>query len=113
MQQVDVDLVEDYKRDGYVVRRGVLELSRVEELRREARRLLEMCTKESERYAARIEWEVDHLAEPYRAGMKGVIRKLEPVSDLSPPFAELAAIPPSPSLPSASSVSRSSSSRTS
>ena len=90
MSQVDVDR---YRRDGYLVSRGVLAPDRVESLRHEATRLLEECTRESARYEARIEWEVDHLADSDQTGMQGVIRKLEPVSDLSPTFADLARDP--------------------
>jgi len=38
-----------------------------------------LCALALDRYAGRIEWEVDNLAEPGRAGMDQVIRKLEPV----------------------------------
>lgn len=90
MSQVDV---RKYPQDGYVVGRSVLDSERVESLRKEALRLLDLCTREHERFAARIEWEVDHLAAPDQAGMQGVIRKLEPISDLSPVFADLARDP--------------------
>jgi 2-aminoethylphosphonate dioxygenase len=90
MSQVDV---RRYPQDGYVVGRSVLDPDRVESLRKEALRLLDLCTREHERYSARIEWEVDHLAESDQTGMQGVIRKLEPISDLSPTFADLARDP--------------------
>ncbi|MGH3487454.1 MAG: phytanoyl-CoA dioxygenase family protein [Actinopolymorphaceae bacterium] len=90
MSKVDVDR---YFEDGYLVSRSVLESARVEVLREEARRVLDLCTRESMRYAPRIEWEIDHLAETDQTGMRGVIRKLEPVSDLSPMFADLARDP--------------------
>jgi ectoine hydroxylase-related dioxygenase (phytanoyl-CoA dioxygenase family) len=82
--------VEQYWRDGYLTYQAVVSERQLEQLRQEAKRLLELCGKESERYAKRIEWEVDHLAESQKAGMDRVIRKLEPVSDLSPLFAEFA-----------------------
>lgn len=87
MSQVDV---KRYVRDGYAVSRSVLGHDQVQSLRQEANRLLELCTRESDRYRARIEWEVDHLADSDQAGMRGVIRKLEPVSDLSATFQDLA-----------------------
>ena len=85
--QIDV---ERYRREGYLVAPGVLSPAQLEQMRVESDRLLALCTDESERYAARIQWEVDHLTEGERAGMERVIRKLEPVSDLSPIFADLA-----------------------
>lgn len=90
MSKVDVDR---YLEDGYLVSRSVLDPARVEVLRQEARRLLDLCTREPAQYEARIEWEVDHLAETDQTGMQGVIRKLEPVSDLSPTYADLARDP--------------------
>lgn len=86
-QQVDV---ERYRREGYLTAPSVLSEARLGQLRAESDRVLDLCMREPERYAARIEWEVDHLAEGERAGMEHVIRKLEPVSDLSPIFADLA-----------------------
>lgn len=87
MTLVDVDR---YARDGYVVSRSVLGPDQVEALRQEAKRVLATCEADSDRYGPRIEWELDHLAESDKTGMQGVIRKLEPVSDLSPTFAALA-----------------------
>ncbi len=60
------------------------------ELRVESDRLLQLCTNNPDKYASRIEWEVDHLAAEQRNGMDRVIRKIEPISDLSPLFAALA-----------------------
>ncbi|MET9018491.1 phytanoyl-CoA dioxygenase family protein [Actinopolymorpha sp. NPDC004070] len=85
--------VERYARDGCLVSRSVVAPDRLASLRREADRLLDLCTRDPERYRERIEWEVDHLAPAARARMRGVIRKLEPISDLSPVFAELARDP--------------------
>ena len=87
MTLVDVDR---YAQDGYVVSRSVLDPDRVEALRQEAKRVLAVCQADPDTYGPRIEWELDHLAESDQTGMQGVIRKLEPVSDLSPTFAELA-----------------------
>lgn len=68
MSQVDVRC---YARDGYAVSRSVLGHDQVQSLRQEANRLLELCTRNSDRYGARIEWEVDHLADSDQAGMHG------------------------------------------
>jgi ectoine hydroxylase-related dioxygenase (phytanoyl-CoA dioxygenase family) len=90
MDQIEV---EQYQRAGYSVQSSVLSAEELAGFRQEADRLLRLCTENSHRYARRIEWEVDHLAEGERAGMEKVIRKLEPISDLSPAFAELACHP--------------------
>lgn len=82
--------VERYRQDGYVATSSGLSEAELAQLREEADRLLRLCSRESERYARRIEWETDHLAANEMAGMDKVIRKLEPVSDLSPIFARLA-----------------------
>src|SRR4029453_14402249 len=87
MDKIDV---ERYYREGYLIRNSVLSAEELEKFRGEADRLLRLCTDQSQRYAKRIEWEVDHLVEGERAGMDKVIRKLEPISDLSPIFTELA-----------------------
>jgi ectoine hydroxylase-related dioxygenase (phytanoyl-CoA dioxygenase family) len=81
--------VHQYRRDGYVVLRGVLDSSALAEAREESDRLMALCGAEPSRFGARIEWEVDHLADGERAGMDRVIRKLEPIVDLSPFFARL------------------------
>jgi ectoine hydroxylase-related dioxygenase (phytanoyl-CoA dioxygenase family) len=91
-QMIEID-VERYRRDGYLTAPAFLSSARLEELRAEADLLLRLCASEPERYARRIEWERDHLAADERAGMERVIRKLEPISDLSPRFAELAVDP--------------------
>jgi ectoine hydroxylase-related dioxygenase (phytanoyl-CoA dioxygenase family) len=85
--QIDV---ERYWREGYLTAPSVLSEQQLAELRQEADRLVKLCSAEPERYARRIEWEVDHLAEEHKKGMEKVIRKLEPISDLSSMFAELA-----------------------
>jgi ectoine hydroxylase-related dioxygenase (phytanoyl-CoA dioxygenase family) len=84
-----VDVLQ-YWEQGYLTAPSVLSEQQLAELRLEADRLLNLCAAEPERYAKRIEWEVDHLAKEHRAGMEKVIRKLEPISDLSPLFADLA-----------------------
>ena len=85
----DVD-VERYARDGYLTAPSVLSLDELAELREESDRVLALCAREPERYAWRIQWETDHLATEDQRGMEQVIRKLEPVSDLSPAFARYA-----------------------
>jgi ectoine hydroxylase-related dioxygenase (phytanoyl-CoA dioxygenase family) len=82
--------VERYKREGYLVIPRVLSADRLPPLLAEADRLTHLCGQEPQRYAARIQWETSYLAEEDRAGMQNVIRKLEPIIDLSPIFAELA-----------------------
>jgi ectoine hydroxylase-related dioxygenase (phytanoyl-CoA dioxygenase family) len=82
--------VAQYWREGYLTTPSVLSEQQLAELRAEADRVLQLCAAKPERYAKRIEWEVDHLADEHKAGMEKVIRKLEPVSDLSPLFAQLA-----------------------
>jgi ectoine hydroxylase-related dioxygenase (phytanoyl-CoA dioxygenase family) len=81
---------EQYRRDGYITASNPFSVALLGQLRAESDRLLRLCSEESERYAPRIEWEKDYLAQEDQAGMERVIRKLEPVSDLSPLFAELA-----------------------
>ncbi|MDH2443214.1 phytanoyl-CoA dioxygenase family protein [Amnibacterium sp. CER49] len=87
---IDVDR---YKREGYLVVPGVLDSSQLAQMRAEARRVLQTCAEDPERYAIRIEWEVDNVDESRRSQMQGVIRKLEPVSDLDQAFADLARDP--------------------
>ena len=77
-------------RDGYLTAPAIFSNTQLDELRAEADRVLRLCAEQPDRYARRIEGEVDHLAKGDRAGMDRVIRKLEPVSDLSPLFAEFA-----------------------
>lgn len=83
--QVDV---ERYWRAGYLTA-PVLSADHLAQ-RAESDRLLQLCTVEHERYARRIQWEADHLAERDRADMERVIRKLEPISDISPLFRKFA-----------------------
>jgi len=90
MIQVDVAR---YQQEGFLTTQAVVSEEYLAQLRAEADRLMRLCGVESQRYARRIEWEVDHLAEEDKGGMEKVIRKLEPVSDLSPVFRELAFSP--------------------
>lgn len=85
--------IEQYHRDGYLTAPAVLTADHLARLRAESNRLMELCYAERARYARRIEWEIDHLAEDNKTGMEKVIRKLEPISDMSPIFTELAFSP--------------------
>jgi ectoine hydroxylase-related dioxygenase (phytanoyl-CoA dioxygenase family) len=85
--QVDV---ERYYREGFLTAPAVLSTGLLAQLRAEADRLVQLCYQEAGRYARRIEWEINYLPEEHKRGMEKVIRKLEPISDLSPLFAELA-----------------------
>jgi hypothetical protein len=92
--EVDVNVdSEQYWRDGYLTAPSVLTEAQLVQMRAESDRLLALCLAEAERYAARIEWERNYLPEDRIAGMERVIRKLEPISDLSPIFTELATDP--------------------
>lgn len=82
--------VERYRREGYLTAPAITSEAHLGAMHAEADRLLALCTREHERYVKRIEWETDHLAEGDRVGMDRVIRKLEPISDLSPIFLEFA-----------------------
>ena len=88
--QIDVA---KYQREGYLTTAAVVSEESLAQLRAESDRLMHLCNAESVKYARRIEWEVDHLAEEEKRGMEKVIRKLEPVSDLSPVFRQLACAP--------------------
>jgi ectoine hydroxylase-related dioxygenase (phytanoyl-CoA dioxygenase family) len=82
--------VEDYQHQGYAVLRGVLTAAECAEARQESDRLMELCGSDRDRYASRLELEVDHLAGEQRQGMDEVIRKIEPISDLSAFFDRMA-----------------------
>ncbi len=84
---------ERYREDGFQVIPGVLDESTLAKARAESDRLMELCGSNPEFYGPRIEWETDHLAPEDHDGMHRVIRKLEPISDLSPFFAALALEP--------------------
>ena len=55
--------VEQYARDGYLTAPSVLSPEELAILREESDRVLALCAAEPERYARRIEWERDHLAD--------------------------------------------------
>jgi ectoine hydroxylase-related dioxygenase (phytanoyl-CoA dioxygenase family) len=82
--------VETYAQQGYAVLRGVLSAAECEQARQESDRLMELCGADRDEYAPRLELEVDHLAPEHRKGMDTVIRKIEPISDLSDFFARMA-----------------------
>src|SRR5690349_6489771 len=86
---ISVD-VEQYRRDGYLTAPAVLTTEQLAMMREEADRLVSVCSSDPERYKQRIEWERNYLPADAQSGMEKVIRKLEPVSDLSPLFAEAA-----------------------
>lgn len=88
--QITQNMTEQYRHEGYITMPRPFSEAQLEQLRAESDRLLHLCSEEPERHAPRIEWEKDYLAKEDQAGMDRVIRKLEPVSDLSPLFAELA-----------------------
>ncbi|MBE0695321.1 MAG: phytanoyl-CoA dioxygenase family protein, partial [Anaerolineaceae bacterium] len=91
-QSIDID-IDKYNTQGYLTAPAIVSDENLERMRAESDRLMRLCNVESERYAKRIEWEVDHLAEEEKQGMEKVIRKLEPISDLSLIFQELAFSP--------------------
>ena len=77
-------------RDGYLTAPSVLTEEQLVQMRHESDRLLRLCSDNPVKYASRIQWETNYLDEEHKPGMDKVIRKLEPISDLSPIFAELA-----------------------
>ena len=82
--------VENYNLEGFQTLPAVLSAPNLVDLRTEADRLMNMCGADPSRYARRIEWERDHLGDGAAFGMEKAIRKLEPISDLSPQFRDLA-----------------------
>ncbi len=82
--------VEQFWHDGYLTAPSVLSADQLVQMRAEADRLLQLFSSHPERYPRRIQWEKNYLADDQQAGMEHTIRKLEPISDLSPIFAELA-----------------------
>ena len=82
--------VEKYWREGYLLAPTVVTPEHLAGLRAESDRLIALCMADPTGHADRLTWEADYLAEENKAGMEKVIRKLEPLFDLSPTFAELA-----------------------
>lgn len=85
--------VEQYHRDGFLTTPSALSPTDLAILREASDEVLAKCAAEPDRYRRRIEWEKDHLDSDHQTGMDRVIRKLEPVSDLLPVFAEYAQHP--------------------
>jgi hypothetical protein len=84
---------EQFWRDGFLTAPSVLTTEQIVQMRIESDRLLKLCSDNPVKYAERIQWETHYLDEQDKPGMDRVIRKLEPISDLSPIFAELAQDP--------------------
>ena len=61
-----------------------------EQARTESDRLMRLCDADRETYGPDLELEVDHVAPEYRRHMDRVIRKIEPISDISDFFARMA-----------------------
>lgn len=59
--------VERYRREGYLTAPSVFSSSELDQMRREADRLLQLCAEQVERYARRIEWESEATASPLRS----------------------------------------------
>ena len=85
--------VEKYWREGYLLAPAVVTPEHLERLRAESDRLIALCMADPEGNADRLTWEADYLDEGHKAGMERVIRKIEPLIDLSPIFTELASHP--------------------
>ena len=85
--------IEQYRRDGFLTAPSALSADDLAILRAASDEVLALCAAEPDRYRRRIEWEKDHLDAEHSRGMDRVIRKLEPVSDLAPVFAEYAQHP--------------------
>ena len=81
---------ERYWRDGFLTAPSVLSAEQLVQMSEESDRLLQLCSEQPKRYSRRIEWEINYLPEDKKANMEKVIRKLEPISDLSPIFSGLA-----------------------
>jgi len=85
--KVDAD---QFWRDGYLTAPSVLTAEQIVQMRSESDRLLRLHMENPQRYKHRIQWEKNYLAQDHLPGMDKVIRKLEPISDLSSLFAQLA-----------------------
>lgn len=84
-----VDL-ERYRRDGYLVLRSVIGEEDLVELRSEVDRLSHVLAEDPESWGHSVDWERDATGAPVRGG---AIARIEPLIDLSPAFAALAADP--------------------
>jgi ectoine hydroxylase-related dioxygenase (phytanoyl-CoA dioxygenase family) len=85
--------VEEYRRDGYAIVRGIVGPARLEELCAEADRLGDALAEAPARWGSHVDWERDHVEPSDRdlAGLK--IARIEPLIDLSDIFAELSCDP--------------------
>ena len=81
--RIDVD---QYVREGFLTAPSVFTPEELQLMREASDEVLALCASDPEKYRSRIEWERDHVDAAHRDGMERVIRKLEPVSDLSPMF---------------------------
>jgi ectoine hydroxylase-related dioxygenase (phytanoyl-CoA dioxygenase family) len=88
--EVDVDR---YWREGYLLAPAVVTPEHLARLRAESDRLIDLCMADPQGHANRLTWEADYLDEEHKAGMDKVIRKIEPLIDISPVFTELASHP--------------------
>ncbi len=86
-KQVDV---QQYLEDGYLTSEAIFSEQELEVLRVESDRLVELCLSDLGQHEPRIQWEKNYLTREEAKGMEGVIRKLEPIIDISPIFAEMA-----------------------
>ena len=85
--------VEQYRRDGYSIVRGVLDPTELEELRAEVDRLGEALAVDARRWGSHVDWERDHV-EPGDRHLAGTaIARIEPLVDLSDAFAALSRDP--------------------
>lgn len=86
-------LADRYRAEGFVVVENVLSASQVAVYQDECTRIVTLCEQDIDQHRPRLQFEVDYLSAVDRTGMDGVIRKVEPLIDLSEPFASLAQDP--------------------
>lgn len=86
-------LADRYRTDGFVVVENVLSESQVARCQDECTRVVTLCSQDIDQHRPRLQFEVDYLGAADRTGMNGVIRKVEPLVDLSDLFASLAELP--------------------
>jgi ectoine hydroxylase-related dioxygenase (phytanoyl-CoA dioxygenase family) len=86
-------LADRYRAEGFAVVESVLSADKVALYQEECTRIVTLCSQDIDMHLPRLEFEVDHLSEADRTGMEGVIRKIEPLVDLSDLFTSLAEHP--------------------